>query len=375
MSTLANKIRSLFKNDVIFGPITNFSGNIKTVAICYLTEPFFGKFHRDIPPRNNIINIAGVFLDLGYQVYVLDYKKGYKKITSDQKFDVIFGFGASFKELTKYNTHPKTKKIFYYTELSEKYNSDLERRRKKELEAKGYVIGKKSLRSKIYYEDTHAKYADAILLTGANYQLQHFNHFEIPKHAIQPSSTLNSSNTNVTFSSNRKNNFIWLGSNGGVIKGLDILIEAFSQLPNNHLFLLGLNTSDRKTFLRKDYDNIFDLGFHNVKSQKVKDIAEECKYVISTSFSEGSTTGVLTGMGYGCVPVVSNFSGTNIDSDTQAILINEVTVDNVVSLVSQLNRINKVYDHAAIAKYALESYSAQSFKSRFMDKIKEIINA
>ena len=375
MSKLANKIKSLFKKDLLIGPITNFSGNIKTVAICYLTEPFFGKFYREIPPRNNIINIAGVFLDLGYQIYVLDYKNGYKKVNDDQKFDVIFGFGASFFELTKNNIHSNTKKIFYYTELSEKYNSELERRRKAELEAKGYVVRKKSLRSRIYYEDAHAAAADAILLTGAEYQLQHFKHFEIPKHAIQPSSILNSSNTNVTLSSNRKNNFIWFGSNGGVLKGLDILIESFSRLPDNKLFLLGLSKSDRKTFLQNRCENIFDLGFHNVRSQRVKDIAEECKYVISTSFSEGSTTGVLTGMGYGCVPVISTFAGTNINSDTQAILIDEMTVDSVVSLVSQLNRENIVYDHSAISAFALENYSAKSFKLRFMDKIQEIINA
>lgn len=375
MNKLANIKKLLFNNHLLFGPITNFSGNDKTVAICYLTEPFFGRFYRDIPPRQNIINIAGVFLDLGYQVYVLDYNNGYKKIKPDQKFDIIFGFGESFKRLTDNNTHSKTKKIFYYTELSEKYNVDLERRRKKELKSKGYVIRKKSLRSKIYYKDIHATSADVILLTGAKYQLQHFNHFQIPKHTIQPSSILNSCNTKITCSSNRNNNFIWFGSNGGVIKGLDILIESFSQLPNNHLYLFGLSNSDRKTFLQKKYNNIFDLGFHNVRSNKVKDIAMRCKYVISTSFSEGSTTGVLTAMGYGCVPVVTKFAGTDINNDTQAILINEVTVDNVVSLVSQLTRENKVYDHVAIAAFALENYSAHSFKLRFMDKVKEILNA
>lgn len=367
-------ITSLQPNNVIFGPLTNFSGNTKTVAICYLTEPFYGKFKRDIPPKNNIINIVGAFIDLGYCVTVIDHKNGYRKIKESQKFDVIFGFGNSFHTLSQYNSRSDTVKIFYYTELSEKYNVRLERDRTIKLREIGYTVTNRSLRAKVYYKDVHAEFADAMLLTGASYQLKHFSHLNLSQYSIQPSSVLDTSNTEVTRSLCRQNDFIWLGSNGGVIKGLDVLIESFAQLPKQKLFLFGLSGNDKKTFLKYSYPNIVDCGFHNPKSQTVKRIAESCKFVISTSFSEGSTTGILTGMGYGCVPIITEFCGTEISNDTQAIVIPEVNVSSLTKIIKDVIESEITYDHSKIAAYALKTYSAESFKKRFTSKIMQILN-
>ena len=170
-----------------------------------------------------------------------------------------------------------------------------------------------------------------------------------------------------------------IGSRGGVIKGLDLLIEAFSKKPEIELHLFGMSFEDRTLFAKILPNNIIDHGFCDATSKKFYNIVSNCKFVISTSFSEGSTTGVLTGMCLGCVPVVSKYSGTPKQIGTTDLhLIENLDTSTIIK------RIDKSLDwykkncsketHEIISRKSLENFSSFGFRRRFSHTIRSILN-
>jgi hypothetical protein len=363
------------------GPIQLHASNKGNVAICYLNSPYKGEFNKNLPNKNNIRNIAGVFLELGYSVYLYDFNVNYDQKYFQIKFDIIFGFGNSFKNLASNKNNLNAIKIGYFTELPGEFNEKLERARTKILKNKGYHVRNDNLRSGVYYKKSHFKFLTHLILTGSETQLEYFKSYNCKKKfAIQPSTVLDKSNINPkNLPFTRKNAFCWIGSRGGVIKGLDLLIEAFSKKPEIELHLFGMSFEDRTLFARTLPNNIINHGFCDATSKKFYDIVSNCKFVISTSFSEGSTTGVLTGMCLGCVPVVSKYSGTPMQIETiDSHLIEKLDTTTLTK------RIDKSLDwykkncskdiHEIISRNSLENFSSSGFRRRFSYTLRRILN-
>ena len=117
----------------------------------------------------------------------------------------------------------------------------------------------------------------------------------------------------------KANNFMFLGSAGQVHKGLDLLLEVFAEKCKNcNLYVCSSfeNESDFcKAYKYELYNtsNIHPIGFVDIKSDKFKEIAEKCAYMIMPSCSEANAGSVLTAMSAGIIPIVSRECGFEDD--------------------------------------------------------------
>lgn len=339
-------------------------------ALSYLTSPFLNGFGRNLPNENNIKNILGVLIELGYTVDIFDHDCDINKYYAGESYDLVLGFGDFFGKLTErcLKANPGLRTISYFTELEADYTKGIEIERYKELKRAGVRVTTQNLRSSDFYEVKHHAYSNRLIFTGPSRSLNFFDKYPFQKKvAIQPSIVELAPFLNGISRSPKK--FCWVGSFGGILKGLDILVEAFRSRPDLELILFGVHPRDQVLFKNNLPSNIMNRGFVDMASPEARDEMQTCSYVLCPSFSEGSSTGVLTAMGHGCIPIVSKYAGTEV-TDTPLFLIEELssigiskTIDDAMLSIQEIGDLENT--HLKIATDARLKYSADSFRSRF----------
>ena len=114
---------------------------------------------------------------------------------------------------------------------------------------------------------------------------------------------------------------------------------------------------------------------HDNKQQLIFAVVTRCAFVISASFSEGSSTGVITGMAMGCVPVVSPFCGTEFfegvgvtftQMSAQGILNAMHEVEAKDGAMTQLHR-------RKMMEYVRDWYSVNAYRARLSTIIQKCL--
>ncbi len=151
--------------------------------------------------------------------------------------------------------------------------------------------------------------------------------------------------------------FLWFGSLGFVHKGLDLVLEAFQELPDHHLTVCGPIDSEpefRAAFHRELYEtsNVEIRGWIDIASREFTELARNTLAVVFPSCSEGGGGGVITCMHAGMLPVVTREASVDIGDFGIAIVDGSVEgVRDAVRRVSALPvadleaRARRAYDH------------------------------
>jgi glycosyltransferase involved in cell wall biosynthesis len=128
--------------------------------------------------------------------------------------------------------------------------------------------------------------------------------------------------------------FLWFGSDGFVHKGLDLVLDAFAEMPDYHLTVCGpigqeIEKDFEKAFYKELYQtaNIRTLGWLDVGSPEFAKIAADCVGLIYPSCSEGQSGGVVTCMHAGLIPILSYESG--VDVDDFGFLLEGSSIENI----------------------------------------------
>jgi glycosyltransferase involved in cell wall biosynthesis len=159
-----------------------------------------------------------------------------------------------------------------------------------------------------------------------------------------------------------RNRFIWLGGNGVVHKGLDLLLEAFADLPDCHLTVCG-NVSIEKQFVsiyQKELyglPNIEVIEWIDTLSDRFRKIATESVAVIVPSASELSCGSVIAGMMTGLIPV------TTPSSDIDVKDIGFSIKDDSVAAIS--SAVCAVRDHSTAGLEDMSRASWEAAHQRF----------
>jgi len=121
------------------------------------------------------------------------------------------------------------------------------------------------------------------------------------------------------------NNFICFAGNGFIVKGVDLVVDIFLDLPHLNLEIYGPNNDS--LFFKyysekiKNSPNIKYRGFIDVKSKEFENVCNRNSFQIFLSCSEGMATSVLTCIRYGIVPIVTY--ETSIDVDQFGYMVKE----------------------------------------------------
>ena len=155
-----------------------------------------------------------------------------------------------------------------------------------------------------------------------------------------------------------RRHFVWFGSGGFVHKGLDLVLEAFAEMPDHQLTVCGPIDKERdfkKAYHKELYNtsNIHTVGWIDIESRQFREITRRCIALIYPSCSEGQSGGVVTCLHAGLIPIISYESGVDVD-DFGVVLkqLLDETIKNSVQLVSGLplnelqNRARKAWEYS-----------------------------
>lgn len=287
-------------------------------------------------------------------------------------YDYILGFGDMFRLAKKRN--PGAHTILYMTENPFAVSKAGEQQRNDYFyERTGRRIF--FTRTGKFYHEGDEQLADAIICLG---EKKYFSNKIVKR--IYPTAIRNNSYMNNDFIKRKSTNFIVLGVKGFIHKGNDLLIEAFEKHPDWSLYMCGKEIEQEcKKYRLKLPKNVIDCGFVNIESPEFLELAQICTYVLLPSCSEGMSTGLLTGMRHGLIPVTTK--GTGMDGlSGYCHYFEGYHLDQIEGKLSELadmdiNDIEKlsniVYEYAN-NEFIVENY-AKNFRSALEDIMHELM--
>ncbi len=192
------------------------------------------------------------------------------------------------------------------------------------------------------------------------------------------------------FTSCRKN-FLWFGSAGLVHKGLDLVLEVFSQLPEYDLTVCGPIRADRGVRLADSFyqDKAFELAYHNelyntpnihtigwveVNSPEFRSIVNSCIAVVLPSSSEGQNGGVISCLHSALIPIVSFETGVDVDDFGFVLRTSSIEeIKKAVCHIANLPADRLTYMARNAWAHARANHTRESFAKRFRGAIEAIL--
>jgi glycosyltransferase involved in cell wall biosynthesis len=302
------------------------------VLLSYLIEPFLIDW-RKLPPTDPMHwhsnawecrQIAQTFLDLGYAVDAISEANRAFQPTSE--YAVLIDQRQNMQRLAP-SVGAGCIKIFHVDCANTVFQNKAENERLLAIqERRGVTL----LARRVETPNRGMESADCATVLGNRFTLDSFRYANKPMFPIPLSSSLDIPwPADKDFEACRRK-FIWIGSRGLVRKGLDIVLEAFAELPDFELYVCGaigaLGARSRpgaELVLEQDFEaeyhrelyqlpNIHTLGWMDTNSAKFAALAKQCLGMAYASCCEGQCGGVISCMHAGLIPVISYESGVDV---------------------------------------------------------------
>ena len=176
------------------------------------------------------------------------------------------------------------------------------------------------------------------------------------------------------------NNFICFAGNGFIVKGVDLVVDIFLELPHFNLEIYGPNTDslffDHYSDKINNSPNIKYRGFIDVSSKEFENVCKRNSFQIFLSCSEGMATSVLTCMRYGIIPIVTY--ETSIDVDKFGFLVNEddplkikVKAKEYIQTASQMDSKEFEWRRQKTIEYG-NRFSAEKYLENMSETLKKL---
>ncbi|WP_188561487.1 glycosyltransferase [Hymenobacter frigidus] len=225
----------------------------------------------------------------------------------------------------------KVKKVFYCTENYWAFQNLAEMTRLRDFHRRTGIWVRPERQTRISFSD---EYADYITSFGTPFQRELY-HPRPERHQLNISVAQQPEHVVKDIAAARAS-FVWLGSGGAILKGLDLAVEAFAGLPEATLYIAGnIEREERlwqwlKPQLAR-YPNLRYLGWVDVTSPAFAKVANGSIGQVYPSASEGGAGAVVQLLHFGLIPIVTQTAaacsahlGFEIDSQEPEIIIADI---------------------------------------------------
>ena len=346
------------------------------VFLYYKTDPLFSKKLRESYRHTNnteILEIIRLFNQFGFCVDVIDRDASWDDIKPllKQEYTVYFANAAGnsarlHAEISmKINAHCR---IYYAAGPEPGYSNELVHKRHAEFDGRtGSICVRRRILKDANFQERLSN-IDAIFYVGNEFSASTFRRVSsIPSFPILPSTSPMLTLDMAALKKKTAKSFLYLGGNGLICKGLDLVLEAFDGL--HHLTLDVCGPPDEADFweyyrpLLKRNPQIRFHGFVDVTGRLFREITSRTAFNVFPSCSEGCATSVVTAMRRGVIPVVTYEVG--VDVGTFGFELNAATVDDIRRVVLNLSELPQLELNRRILDTYLESsrYSIEGFKN------------
>jgi hypothetical protein len=367
------KIEYRLRRVISIKPVSRKRGR---ALLSYVAHPFtITKEELDRSPHTNpreCLTIAEILLERGFIVDVIDWTD--TKFKPKKKYDIIIDIHQNLERLAP--CLPKTCiKIFYSTGAHWRYHNAAELKRLEELrQRRGCALKPRRNISPA----NNIEYADYITSLGNSFAKDTYAYAKKSITQIPLLSTVAFPSPEFKNFKGVRKNFVWIGGGGAVHKGLDLVLEYFSQMPDYRLTVCGpiASETDFVDCYRKElYEtpNIAVTGRIDVHSEGFKKIVGNAVGLVYPSCSEGQSGSVITGLHAGLIPIVTRESG--VDVEPFGITLGSASIDEIAEAVKNISHFSEteMRSHAIASwQYAQTHHSQEIFKNAyasFIDKI------
>lgn len=359
-------------------------GNSKTVLLSYLTMPWRIKdSDKRWHSHSNLWEckeIADTWIRNGYDVDVIDWDNYW--FVPDKRYSVFIDIHSNMERLYPY-LGKTCLKILHVTGSHWWFQNSEEFTRLRNLFIRRDENRKDSWikpRRQVPKSDA-INYADYVTILGNTTTWKTFGSGIAPS---KPVFFLSGSTTKLfpfvhkDFQTARKN-FLWMGSDGAVLRGLDLVLEAFAGMRGVNLTVVGAVEKERdfvKEYRNELYKttNIRTVGYMDVASKRFENILETNAFLIYPTGSEGQAGSVITCMHGGLVPVVSDRTG--VDIGHWGVVLNECSVSEIQKTVARASD----YPAGVVSKmaqdtrdYARATHTRQRFAEDYENAVLKML--
>jgi len=356
--------------------LNNQNGSNKFVLLSYITNPF------RMSPNNSRFNhhsnkwecreMANIWLNHGYNVDVIDWNN--TRFIPKRDYSIFIDIHSNMERLTPFLKN--SKKILHITGAHWKFQNAAETKRLSDLRLRrGF-----SLKPRRQVTPCNGiEYADYATILGNKFTQDTYAFSKKALFPIHLSTSILMPYYEKDFTKINKN-YLWLGSTGMVHKGLDLVLEAFSQLPDYKLTVCGPVDKEndfKNAFFKELYQlpNIKTVGFVDLESKDFLDTVQNTVGLIYPSCSEGQAGSVISCMHAGLIPIISYESG--VDTCDFGYTLSENTVDSIIEAVIFLSQKSseelKIMSYKSWS-YAREYHTREMFSKDYEDFVENILN-
>ena len=372
------KFLKRMKDDFILENIFNTSFS-KHALLSYIQTPFLTKNQFSHTNYIEANTWADILNELGYIVDVVQFDS--PKIYSLEKYDLICGFGNAFDNSFEHKTKKTLKRILYSTGFNHIQVNYLSLKRTKEVfDKKGvWLIDSARYVKNVWATQIHL--SDAIISIGDQVAANSYDKNLSKRMFMTPTPISVFHDFNKILKNKSKNsrmNFLWFGSSGFIHKGLDLLLEFFSNRNDVNLHICGMIGEENFQKTYKDElsaNNIINHGHLDIKSRAFERILKICGYVIFPSVCEGGRPAFLTTIANGALyPIVTNNTSFEIPNKT---IIKNLNIEEISEAIKNAEKINEIDLNKLTtenAEFALKFHNKENYKKVLKEAIIKILN-
>jgi hypothetical protein len=353
----------------------------------YKTDPFVASFvAREYTHTNNweILEMTRILNRLGFWVDVYGREITSKDVEQiKDKYDIFIGIGAGnsgkhYADIAQKLSRAKKILLALGPEpqksnelIKERYDYFFKRHPKASVTVRRMI-------TEVDMEEA-ARHTDAFFLGGSTFTKDTYAKFRKPFYKFYCSSSPEIEASYDQFLRRDRRKFVYFGGNGNIVKGLDIVIDAFLGLPELELYICApdwekdFNQVYRESL--KNAKNIHFLGFIRVAGKTFNKITSESGSVIFLSCSEGAANSVVACMKRGLVPIVNYASGID-DVEKFGILVDEVSVENVRKMALEASQMSEeaFLQKSLLSYFRSFEYSQARFSENFERALLEVLS-
>lgn len=370
---LVKKIRLTLSRGVVHvspkGPVR---GN---VLLSYITLPFV--------ISDNLLNahtnrwecreIARLFLEQGYNVDVIDWTN--TTFIPKKDYHFVIDIHHNLERISPFL--PKDcVKIFHATGAHWLFQNTAEYTRLLELQKRrGVTLAPQ----RIMPPSRAIEHADIVTLLGNDFTENTYAYAKKKIYRIPLSTTHTYATPTQKNFENAKKNFVWFGGSGMVHKGLDLVLEAFTAIPEYNLTICGKVSNEKdfeQTYYKELYQtpNIRVVGLIDPGSAEFKEICDNAIALVYPSCSEGQSGAVITTMHAGLIPIVSHQSG--VDTKDFGRTLKENSIEEIKRAVHEIatTPLETLHSMSLGAwEFAQKKHTRATFSEHYKSVIQELL--
>ena len=343
------------------------------VLLSYVIEPFLlkeGEFILNSHTHyGESLRIAETWLNLGFYVDVISYRN--KNFVPEKNYSYFFSARTNFDRIAKL-LNEDCIKIVHLDTAHWLFNNCSALKRCLDLQQRKNVTLKNI---KIVRHNWAIEHADYATILGNSFTIDTYTYAQKPIYQLPvPSVKVYPWPENKNFQSCR-NHFLWLGSEGLLHKGLDLVLEAFAEMPDYHLTVCGHIDKEEdfeRVYYKELYEtpNIHTFGWVDISSPEFTDITNNCIGLIYPSCAEGQAGAVVTCLQAGLIPIISYESG--VDVKDFGIILKNGSIEEIKNEIQMISN-SSAEELKKMARKAW-SFARKNFtKEKYAEELNKIV--